>query len=110
MANVRDLFFPLFAYGLAFERMNGPGQSQQSYAQVRRELSALWEELHAEALRQGMGEADFLDAAFAAVAWIDEIILKHPTWEHHNQWRIAPLQLEYYKTWRAEEAFFERLE
>jgi type IV/VI secretion system ImpK/VasF family protein len=109
MANVRDLFFPLFAYGLAFEQMNGPGQPQQSYAEVRRELSMLWEELRAAALSQGMGETDFLHAAFAPVAWLDETILKHPTWEHRNQWRIAPLQLHYYKTRRADETFFERL-
>ena len=109
MANVRDLFLPLFAYGLAFEQMNGPGQPQQSYEQVRRELSALWEELRAAALSQGMGETDFLNAAFAAVTWLDETILKHPTWEHRSHWRIAPLQLHYYKTRRADETFFERL-
>jgi type VI secretion system protein ImpK len=109
MAKVRDLFSPLFAYGLAFEQMNGPGQPQQSYAQVRREIAALWEELRAAALSQGMGETDFLNAAFAPVAWLDETILKHPTWEHRNHWRIAPLQLHYYKTRRADEVFFERL-
>ena len=110
MANVRELLFPLFAYGLSFEQANAPEQAQDSYEQVRGEISALLEWLQAAAQGQGMGASDAKNAGFAAVAWLDETIRKHPTWAHRNQWQNTPLLIEDYQPQQAGETFFEHLE
>lgn len=109
MANVRELFAQLFAYILLFEQATVSGQAQRSYEQVRSDIVRLMEQQKAIAKRQGMLEQEYQDAAFAAVAWLDETILKLSAWEHVNRWKSSPLQLEYYQTRNAGEELFERL-
>lgn len=109
MANVRGLFSELFAYVVLFEQMSLQGEFQPAYEQVRRDISTLLEQQETAAKRQGMTTQDFHTARFAAVAWVDETILKYIAWKHHSQWSAFPLQLEYYQTRNAGEELFERL-
>ncbi|HEX9869689.1 MAG TPA: DotU/TssL family secretion system protein [Candidatus Tectomicrobia bacterium] len=110
MANGRELFSELFGYVLLFEQTNQQGEFQPSYEQVRRDIAALLEQEKAAAKRQGLLERDYQDACFAVVAWADETILKHSSWEHHHDWNALPLQMEQFQTRNAGEEFFERLE
>lgn len=110
MVHVHGLLAKLFAYVLLFEEATVSGQAQRSYEQVRGDIVLLLEQHKATAKRQGMLEQEYQDAAFAAVAWVDETILKLSAWEHVNRWKASPLQLEYYQTRNAGEELFERLE
>ncbi|RMF92273.1 MAG: hypothetical protein D6736_03710, partial [Nitrospinota bacterium] len=110
MPTLPELFADLFAYVLLFEQTVEQGEEQPSYEQVRGEISALLKQQESAAKRQGLLEQEYQDARFAFVAWADETILKHTNWQHHNQWKAFPLQLEYYQTRNAGEEFFERLE
>jgi type IV/VI secretion system ImpK/VasF family protein len=109
MVHVGDLFSKLFTYVLLFEQSTVSGQVQLSYEQVRGDIVRLIEQQKAIAKRQGMLDQEYQDAAFAAVAWVDETILKLTAWEHVNRWKASPLQLELYQTRNAGEEFFERL-
>jgi type IV/VI secretion system ImpK/VasF family protein len=104
------LFADLFTYVLLFEQTHLQGEFQPSDEQIRRDITALFQQEKATAKRQGMLDKDFQDAGFAVVAWADETILKHTTWKYHHEWNTYPLQLEYYQTRNAGEEFFERLE
>jgi type IV/VI secretion system ImpK/VasF family protein len=110
MANTGEIFARFFAYILFLEDGKDSGGPQRSYEQIRSDIAALLEQQKAAALRQGMPEQDYQNACFAAIAWADETLLKRPTWEHHNRWKAAPLQLEYFQTRNAGEEVFERLE
>src|SRR5262245_60055679 len=104
------LFADLFTYVLLFEQTHVQGEFQPSDEQIRRDITALFQQEKATAKRQGMLDKDFQDAGFAVVAWADETILKHTTWKYHHEWNTHPLQLEYYQTRNAGEEFFEHLE
>lgn len=110
MAGVAELFSDLFAYVLLFEQMSQQDEFQPSYEQVRNDIVALLEKQDEAARRQNILERDYQDARFAVVAWTDERILKHNTWQYHNKWNASPLQLTYYNTRNAGEEFFERLQ
>jgi type IV/VI secretion system ImpK/VasF family protein len=106
---VGELFAKLFTYVLLFEQSTVSGQVQYSYEQVRGDIVRLLEQQQASAKRQGMLDQEYQEAAFAAVAWVDETMLKLAAWEHVNRWKASPLQLELYQTRNAGEEFFERL-
>jgi type IV/VI secretion system ImpK/VasF family protein len=110
MASGQALFAEFFTYVLLFEHVTAQGEIELSEGQVRQEIAALLARQQAAAKRASMSESDYQEARFAIIAWADETILKHTTWNHHNAWSALPLQLEYYQTRNAGEEFFERLE
>ncbi len=110
MADVAELFSRFFAYILLLEETIQQGQAQRPYEQIRRDIAAVLDQQQAAAKRLGVPERDFQDACFAALAWGDEVLLKHTAWEHHSRWNATPLQLEYFQTRNAGEEVFERLE
>jgi type IV/VI secretion system ImpK/VasF family protein len=110
MTMAHMLFADLFTYVLLFDQTHLQGEFQPAYEQVRQDIAALFQQEKGTARRQGILDKDVQEAAFAVVAWADETILKHTTWNHHHQWNTYPLQLEYYQTRNAGEEFFEHLE
>jgi type VI secretion system protein ImpK len=109
MRNVCELFADLFAYGRLFEQQSYQGTFQPSYEDVRNTIATLLEEQDANAQRTGLSASDYQEARFAVVAWLDETILHHTHWQHHQQWKTFPLQLEYYQTKNAVNEVLERL-
>jgi type IV/VI secretion system ImpK/VasF family protein len=110
METVRALFARLFDYVLLFQQLDFHHEPHPSYAQVRSTIATLLAQQAAAAQEQGMLADDAQEARFAVVAWADEMILQQTAWEHHQQWRSFPLQLEYFETRKAGEELFERLD
>jgi type VI secretion system protein ImpK len=110
MAPLRELFADVFAYVLLFEQRTLEGGTQPAYEQVWGDVTARFDQMDAAARRQNIAAQDYQDGRFAVVAWVDETILKHTSWEHHAKWGEMPLQLKYYQMRNAGEEFFERLE
>lgn len=107
MAALRDLFAKLYAYVLLFEQTEFDEETQPSYEQVHGEITTLLEEQKAAARNQQL-DRDYQEALFAFVAWADETILKHKTWQHRQRWNNQ-LQNEYFQTRNAGRELFEKL-
>jgi type VI secretion system protein ImpK len=108
MANMRDMFSKLFEYVLLVEQEIQHEQDQRPYEEVRDRIITLLEQAETTAQHQRIPQAEYQDACFAVVAWIDETIA-HSTWEHRNRWKARPLQEEYFHVQRAGEELFQRL-
>ncbi|HXG18250.1 MAG TPA: DotU/TssL family secretion system protein [Methylomirabilota bacterium] len=108
---LREVFTPLFAR-LLFLSSN-PAAGPTTFSGLRRELRQFLDEQESLVKRRELDPQDYDNARFAVVAWLDEIILRatHDTNpELYQQWRHSPLQSDLYKTTKAGELFFERLE
>jgi type VI secretion system protein ImpK len=102
---VRDLFTDLMAYVLFF--LGSLDQRVPSLNEVREKVKGLVAE---QEKRARSGEApweSYLEARFAVLSWVDEIILTS-SWPNRNQWQH--LMLTYHQTLNAGEEFFEHLE
>ncbi|MGE0826418.1 MAG: DotU/TssL family secretion system protein [Candidatus Binatia bacterium] len=108
--SLREVFTPLFARVLFFAR--SPDIGQQTFAEVRKEISALLEDQKLLIKRHQISQADYESARFAVVAWVDEMMLKasfETNQQLYQQWTRSPFQAELYNTTNAGEEFFERL-
>ena len=110
MSNVCELFSAVFAYVRQFERQSLHSDFQPPYTEVRSTIARLLEQQDVAARQQGIPEAEYQEARFAVVTWIDETILQYQDWQDHDQWSTFPLQLEYYQTRNAGEEVLMRLE
>lgn len=108
---LRELFTPLFAYGLLVARTTA--YRERLFREVRGDVERLLEEQRAAVKRHDITAADYENARFAVAAWLDELML---TCTHGSQrdlydaWQRSPLQVELYDTANAGEEFFDRLE
>jgi type IV/VI secretion system ImpK/VasF family protein len=98
MATLFDCFAPVFASGLRL----GEEPSARGTAELRRELLGLINEARRRAGAEGKPAADIDRVAFAVVAWLDELIARHP--ESLSGW--SPLQVELFHTNNAGNEFF----
>lgn len=80
-----------------------------SYEKFRSEIIRLIEVGRKYFHQHGFNEADYLDARFAVLAWVDECVMGS-SWVGKSTWRKDPLQKTYYKTTGGGVEFFERLE
>jgi len=111
MPTLRELFAKLYAYVLLFEQEDFQRAVPPSCDQVREEIVSWVEKQQAEARRQNLDtdnqQAPFQEALFAFVAWADETLVKHATWEQRNRWRESQLQLKYFQTTSAGDELFD---
>ncbi len=102
-----DCFSPAMIGTLEFTQTIRQGENpdyETVSISIRRELSE-----HArEYLTGGYSEEQYEMAKFGAIAFIDEAILS-TSWEQKRQWRENLLQMEHFKTVKAGELFYERL-
>lgn len=109
--SLREVFTPLFSYTLLFTR--SPTAQQRPFSEIRTALNGLLEEQKVLVKRHDIAVPDYENARFAAVAWIDELILRYAYGANRelvDQWKRSPLQVELYDTANAGEEFFEHLE
>jgi type VI secretion system protein ImpK len=102
---LRQLFTDLIAYALLFRE--SCGERTWASAELRDRLTAL---VDAQERRARGGEVpwdSYVEARFAVLAWVDELILNAP-WAGRGDW--PHLMLKYYGTLNAGNQFFERLE
>jgi len=105
MSRLLEFFTSLFSYGLAIDEQIAYGPSQGSVDEVYVRARALIEQARSSALAAGKPAAAVESAAFAVVAWFDEIITRNPSW-----WsQASPLQVSLFNTNNAGNEFFEHL-
>jgi type VI secretion system protein ImpK len=107
--SLREVFTPLFAYVLLLGRT--PGQPR-SFADLQRDIKRLLDDELLLVKRHDIPMPDYDLARFAAVAWVDELVLRctHDTARDiSQQWKRSPMQVELYNTANAGEEFFEKL-
>ncbi len=102
---VRDVFTDLIAYVLFF--LGSLDQRSPSLSEVREKIKSLIAEQEKRAKSGDVLWESYLEARFAVLSWVDEVILTS-TWPNRNQWQH--LMLPYHGTLNAGEEFFERLE
>jgi len=100
-----DCFAPLFSYGLLVEDMAGAPASTDELATVHERAHALVDQARRLALAEGKLAADVEMAGFAAVAWFDEIFMRHEDRRGHAR----PLQMTLFQTGDAASEFFDHL-
>lgn len=111
MAPLRELFAKLYAYVLLFEQEDFHHTASPSCAQLHEAIVSWVERQTVEARRHDLDtdnqQAPFQEALFAFVAWADETLVKHATWEQRNGWRESQLQLKYFQTTSAGDELFD---
>lgn len=104
-APLRRLFTDLIAFTLHFRE--SCETRAWSPAELRERFTALIEAQEQRARNaEGMWES-YLEARFAVLAWVDEVVLNSP-WPHREQW--PHLMLTHHRTLNAGKQFFDRLE
>lgn len=106
MARLLHHFSPVFAFGLALDEQVAAGQAGDVAASVTARARELIERARSAALADGKRPEQVDDAAFAVVAWIDEIMAHNPVWLTSG---VPPLQVAMYTTNNAGNEFFSHL-
>lgn len=105
MARLLEFFTPLLSFGLAVDEHIAGGNPAGSVDEVYARARTLVEQARSAALAAGKPAAAVESAAFAVVAWFDEIITRNPSW-----WsQASPLQVSLFNTNNAGNEFFEHL-
>ncbi len=106
MATILQHFAGIFSYGLALEEeLSQEGQPRRTSDQVYGELRRRVEDARNAALQDQKRKEDVDEAAFGIVAWLDEIIARHPAF-----WEAATsLQVTLFDTTSAGNQFFTHL-
>lgn len=102
---LQQLFTDLIAFTVLFRE--SCAERPWTPADLRDRLTAL---IEAQERRARGGEVPweaYVEARFAVLAWVDEVILNSP-WPNRGDWQH--LMLTYYRTLNAGKQFFERLE
>jgi len=101
-----DCFMELIAY-VSLKGKDLPSE-QVSFEEVRHNVLRLMSESESCLAANGFSAEDSDLAKFALCAWVDETLLSMQ-WPGRSQWQKEQLQRLFYKTTRAGEEFFERL-
>ncbi|HEY9541570.1 MAG TPA: DotU family type IV/VI secretion system protein [Luteimonas sp.] len=105
MARLIEHFMPVFSFGLALDEKIAQSQATTPVVEVQAEARRLVEHARAAAQAAGQRPEHIEAAAFALVAWIDEIISRNPAY-----WNDAsPLQVAMFNTNNAGNEFFYHL-
>lgn len=102
---LRQLFTDLIAFALLF-RESCETRSWTS-GELRERFTALIEAQEQRARSAEVVWESYLEARFAVLAWVDELVLNSP-WPHREQW--PHLMLTHHRTLNAGKQFFDRLE
>ena len=106
MARLLHHFTPLFSYGLALDEKVSANQASEPAASVIARSRELIDRAKAASLADGKRPEQVDGAAFAVVAWIDEIMARNPTWLVSG---APPLQVTMFNTNNAGNEFFQHL-
>ena len=106
MARLLHHFTPLFSYGLALDEKVSANQASEPAASVIARARELIDRAKAAALADGKRPEQVDGAAFAVVAWIDEIMARNPSWLVSG---APPLQVKMFNTNNAGNEFFQHL-
>ena len=100
-----DCFAPLLSAGLELDEKTAGNRAEGTVDEVHATLRALLERARAAAAAGGHRPEHAESAAFAVVAWLDEVIARNPAW-----WGGAsPLQVALFNTNNAGNEFFQHL-
>ncbi|HTE66255.1 MAG TPA: DotU family type IV/VI secretion system protein, partial [Candidatus Binatia bacterium] len=102
---LRHLFTDLIAFALLFRETCG--ERPWAPAELRDRLTALIDAQERRARGAEVPWDSYVEARFAVLAWVDELILNSP-WPGRGDWQH--LMLKYYSTLNAGNQFFERVE
>ena len=106
MPSLLDHYADLFDYGLGIEDdITTAEQPSVSAGEVTGEFLRMLKEAEANALEDGKRSQDIETASFAVVAWVDEILARHPAWLGP----VTLLQKTLYDTMNAGDLFFDYL-
>ena len=97
----------LIAYGIYFRTEKA--LSNPSVKEIQSTIDQLMRQSERCREEEEFSLADYDDARFAVVAWLDETMMKS-AWNGKDEWKTALLQRKYYKTFAAGEEFFGKLE
>jgi type IV/VI secretion system ImpK/VasF family protein len=106
MARLLHHFTPLFSYGLALDEKVSVNQASEPAASVIARSRELIDRAKAASLADGKRPEQVDGAAFAVVAWIDEIMARNPSWLVSG---ATPLQVTMFNTNNAGNEFFQHL-
>ena len=106
MARLLHHFTPLFSYGLALDEKVSANQASEAAASVITRARELIDRAKAASLADGKRPEQVDSAAFALVAWIDEIMARNPSWLVSG---VPPLQVTMFNTNNAGNEFFQHL-
>jgi type IV/VI secretion system ImpK/VasF family protein len=104
-ARLFEYFAPLFSYGLELDAQIADGGSDAVVTEVVARAHAMVEQARAAAQAAGKPRDAVESAAFAAVAWFDEIVARNPAWWGGS----TPLQVTLFNTNNAGNEFFDHL-
>lgn len=105
MARLLHHFIPVFSYGLALDEKVTANQASEPGATVVARARELIDRAKAAAQADGKRPEQVDGAAFAVVAWIDEIMARNPSWLTGS----IPLQVTMFNTNNAGNEFFQHL-
>ncbi|MGK6310316.1 DotU family type IV/VI secretion system protein [Variovorax sp. DT-64] len=105
MARLFDCFSTLFSFGLELDAAIVAGRAALSPEAAQRRALQLLDEARAAARERGSPQAHVESASFAVVAWLDEVIARHPTWTAG----ATSLQVRLFNSNNAHSEFFHHL-
>jgi len=105
MARLLDCFSGLLSFGLALDASIATGRVNGSCEAARRKARALLEEARTAARNLDKPAEQIESAVFAMVAWIDEILARHPDCAE----MVEPLQVLLFNSNNAHSEFFHHL-
>ncbi|HET7837873.1 MAG TPA: DotU family type IV/VI secretion system protein, partial [Variovorax sp.] len=106
MARLLDCFSSFVSFGLGLDASIAAGRAEPGCESARQQALDLLEEARAAALALGRTAAAVESARFAMVAWIDEILARHPGCKNGGG---SPLQLRLFNSSNAASEFFHHL-
>ncbi|PLC05628.1 type IV / vi secretion system, dotu [Variovorax sp. RO1] len=105
MARLLDCFSPFIAFGLGLDASIAAGRPTLPHDDAQREALRLLDIARADARDAGASATQIESAAFAMVAWLDEILGRHPDAVDG----AAPLQVQLFNSNNAHSEFFHHL-
>ena len=106
MATLFSYFCDVFSTGLEVDEALSGGKETRSAQEVNEQLSRTVKTARERALVAGKREQDVSEAAFALIAWLDELVGRH----HDTGAAPTPLQVGAFSTSNAGNEFFSHLE
>ena len=105
MARLFDCFSTLFSFGLELDAAIAAGRAAPAPDAAQRRALQLLDQARAAARAAGSSEAHIESASFAVIAWLDEVIARHPGWISG----ATPLQVQLFNSNNAHSEFFHHL-
>lgn len=100
-----DLFSQTLSFGLDLDERIAEGTVKEQANELQQSLREMLSQARSRALAAGKLPEQVERAAFAVVAWFDEVLTRNPRWLH----TVTPLQVTLFNTNNAGNEFFEKL-